>query len=175
MVSKTEFDESWFDVNPYAFIFSHLPESASQQFLPTPINMATFLKMPLLKPYFFNAGFDAKQVFTSAQKNRLEVVANYPLDHKMTIKGAPLEKIIPKGKSFQIEVASDEYSYVMVHNGDSYQKYALDNHGRALITITPTETGSLIISVGEREWEPFWTILRYEVGVKGISPAKVPT
>jgi hypothetical protein len=61
--SINEFDEFWFATDPYAFIFTHLPEEPKWQLIENPISKRYFERLPYIQSSFFAMGFDGKTVF----------------------------------------------------------------------------------------------------------------
>ncbi len=59
-------NNTWFDVDPYYMIFTHMPDSVPYQMLATPIDTLTFEKLPVCFPRYSEYGIEGKTLFNAA-------------------------------------------------------------------------------------------------------------
>ena len=113
-VFKTvEGDMSWFDVNPYIMITSHLPFDETYQRIPEPVSRETFLKMDRIDPVFGLLDISASSAFQAALKNELSVPMLYgTVVDDMLLKTIPLDETLTVGKKYRFVAGkSDRYRY----------------------------------------------------------------
>lgn len=119
--STKNFDESWFNVDPYHAIFSHFPAEMNQQFIDYPIPFKSFLTLPYLIPSAFNSGWQNPQeiLFKQKENKKIDIPEFYsPInDLKLT---APKERILKKGKpnEFIIESNHIDQVYLLVNEDE---------------------------------------------------------
>lgn len=105
MVSKKQFDPYWFDVDPYAAIFDHLPEKAEYQLIDTPIDLKTFAKWPDISDSFFKLGFSPKDIFQKVSENPAhEFPVSYTCPATVRIIKAPDVLRLQRGKTYVFEI-----------------------------------------------------------------------
>lgn len=111
--TRSESDMSWFDVNPYIMVSSHLPFDESYQRIPTPISREQFLKMDRIDPVFGLLSINAAEAFEQAIENRLEVPVMYgTVNENMLLKSIPLKDTLKVGEKWRFVAGkSDRYRY----------------------------------------------------------------
>lgn len=62
LVTTKRFDDSWFAMQPSAFVMQHLPEDPSWQFLADPVSLDEFEQFPLMRHDLFRMGFDGNTI-----------------------------------------------------------------------------------------------------------------
>lgn len=60
--STKEFQPSWFDVDPHAFVLTHLPKESQWQLLDQPLTQSELENMPRVELELFDIGFEPKAV-----------------------------------------------------------------------------------------------------------------
>ena len=101
------FEPFWFNTNPKAFIFTHLPENKSLQLINEPIEMDTYIKMPWLSEPYFLLGFNADSTYDDAIKNNYkEFVKCFVNEPLVKVIKAPNKEVI-KGKEISFLFESE--------------------------------------------------------------------
>jgi hypothetical protein len=96
MVAVSRFEPYWFDVDPKAFIFSHLPEDSKWQLIGQTITLKDFEKYPNLDESFFKLGFNPAEILA-------EVISGHTKNFVQTFPTAFPVKVI------QIPLAKNQY------------------------------------------------------------------
>lgn len=159
------FEPFWFDTPPTHLIFSHLPDSAAWQLLPTVVAPTTFQAWPYVEPAWFQLidgaslirAFGASKVITGSlpkitiAKNisRVQIV-QVPL-HSKVIAGRPIKFIFQAPAEVELSVEQDTSSVIMKTSGRYHQA-----------TIIPT-TGRINISAWHKTDTTFICALQYEI------------
>ncbi len=72
---RKENDMSWFQVDLYWLIFTHYPDDGQYQFLDTPLDWQSFLRLPAIYPVLGGFGWNAKEIFTQVMNGEIQ---NFP-------------------------------------------------------------------------------------------------
>ncbi len=164
MKAVTRFDPYWFDVDPKAFIFTHLPEQEKWQLNSTTITLNQYQAMPQLMDNFFKLGFDADKVFNDA-------VAGKPLDYyvetydfkfPVVALQAPEARALPTGQEVTFSFKSDYAEKIALIDGNDWSYFKKDGNTFTL-SHTP-EKDSILIAVKVNWYEKnYQTIMKYSM------------
>ncbi len=138
----------WFDVRPEWLIFSHLPEDSKFQFLPSPIDRATFSTLPFLQPSLAKYGFNGKTLLDKALQGDLQLPTFYdshserdiylqeiPLQASLRV-GATYEFVIQKKRPCKIALFNEKEAVEdskWEHDGQSYRLRFTPGGGKDLL------------------------------------------
>jgi transglutaminase/protease-like cytokinesis protein 3 len=130
--STMQFDPYWFCVQPDAFIFSHLPENNSWQFVSQVLNPKQYEDLPSLKESFFRLGFDSRKALQQSLSGETkEFVETFDLAYPVDIVESPITKKLERGKEYTFSIESEYLENIMLvddgnqvelkKEGNSYQ------------------------------------------------------
>lgn len=111
-------DMSWFHVNPYLMVCTHLPKDASYQLLETPVSSDDFYRLPPLYPVLEEFGFDAKELFEHCKRNPNDFPAYYSNNGNapLYIEEIPLQKRLRTGHTYRFAIRRKEADFVIICN-----------------------------------------------------------
>ncbi|MEM6726153.1 MAG: transglutaminase domain-containing protein, partial [Bacteroidota bacterium] len=107
LVSKKEFNDYWFNVDPYEAIFNHFPEDESLTFVEPAISLFDYEQLPYIRSAFFKLGFDGKEAFQIALEDP-DYDFPFCFDFKAKVKviNAPIHKYLEVGKTYSFQFES---------------------------------------------------------------------
>ncbi len=146
LVAKVNYTDYWFDVQPEAFIFTHLPVDAKWQGLSKSIDKKTFEKMPLLSEGFFRLGFDAKECFNQYQKDNSTSFPKY-FDSKIALEivAAPFDGTLSRNNTYKFRIKSDQDISIALSNKDKW--YFAEKSGDEYVVELQPKKGQLSLNV----------------------------
>src|SRR5208283_1618387 len=107
LVTVKRFNDFWFDTDPKAFIFSHLPEEAKWQLNEVSISKSQFEKFPFAEDGYFEMGFDPESCFREVLNGSLtEFPMAYGVDMLIHVVSIPDQKRMTNGKTYTIKINS---------------------------------------------------------------------
>lgn len=168
-VSKKQFDEYWFNLNPYQAIFNHLPENKAMQNIKSEIDLRTYENLPYLEPAYFKLGFDGAATFnTACSKQRPPFPMCYTPKTYVKAISAPAHQVLDMGKVYDLEFYVPRGMNLSVVDSKNNWTYFDNEKGKFKLSYTPALPGKLTINVKyENGGESFHTIMTYTVsGVK---------
>ncbi|MFK8102322.1 MAG: transglutaminase domain-containing protein [Saprospiraceae bacterium] len=165
LVSKKEFDNYWFDVDPYEAIFNHFPEDKENAFIQPLISLNQYEQMPLIEKGYFELGFNGKETFLSVQDNpNLTFPKIYSFETPIKLIAAPKFKELKMEESYYFECYIPKGLNVAAISVNNEWTHFKKTDGKFTLDFAPTETGVLKIAVQhEDSGEQFSTILKYIV------------
>jgi len=163
--SKKEFNEYWFNVDPFEAIFNHFPQDSKYSFVRPSLSLSRYEKFPNIDEAYFEIGFNGKETYKNVSA---EISSKFPecfkLETFVQMYAAPkkenlllnepqkFEFFIPRGFSVAIIDADDNWTYFEKEKGKFRLEY------------TPKTDGDLQISVKfENGGDSYNTILIYKV------------
>lgn len=169
--SKKEFNEYWFNVDPFESIFNHLPQDSQYSFVQPSLSLSSYEKFPNIDQAYFEMGFNGKETY---KKVSADINSKFPQCFKLgtfcQIYAAPKKEylqinelnkfdfFIPRGHSAAIIDAENNWTY--------FDK----KKGRFKIEYMPKTEGKLQVSVKfENGGDTYHTILIYNVVKTGES------
>jgi hypothetical protein len=163
--SKKEFESFWFDVDPYAAIFSHMPEDTAFAFVQPAINLAKFENMPDINHEYFKMGFDAADTYRSiSQNNNLKFPETYAYSGAVKFVTAPKYAQLKVGETYQFECKTPGAVKMAVLDARDQWTFFEPENGVFKLNYKPRVTGELIVLVQFSAKDPdFSTVLSYQV------------
>lgn len=106
-------DMSWFNVDPYIMVSSHLPFDESYQRIPEPVTRDRFLLMDWIDPALGILGLKGSTALGHALENKLSVPTMYgTVSEDMMLERLPLEGTLNVGETYRFQAhGNDRYRY----------------------------------------------------------------
>lgn len=150
MKSVNEFDEFWFDVDPYENIFSHFPKNESYKLISEEIDLKTFEKIERPGNGFLAMGFNVRELFRKVMNNPSFQFPEW-YDIPITIKAStiPMTLNLNKGKTYNFEFSSPKISHMALTTPANKWNFFNRKGDTFTLQYTPEKTGEVIISYTE--------------------------
>lgn len=165
LVSKKEFDDYWFDTNPYAFIFNHLPENESFALIDNVPNLYEYEQLPKVRKNYFERGFDPKETYELVLNQPNFVFPElYSLDTYVKIISMPKQGILQLDEAYYFELFVPKGKKVAVINANKNWTHFEENDGIFSLNYRPNAEGVLRLSVQhEDSGRSYESVVHYEV------------
>lgn len=121
---RNDHDYSWFDVDPYWMIFTHLPNSPEDQLLPTPVGKEEFLTLPPITPLDNLSCWEAKKCYEHAKNGGDFPVFYSGNNAKLGYEELPMDKEMHVGKEYTIRLKKTVNLAFAVWNGTKFDTEA---------------------------------------------------
>lgn len=146
LVSHAEFDDYWFDTNPYEFVFSHLPEEPKWQLTNPNLTLQQFSTLPYVYHSFFKLGFNGTFALNNALNNNIkEFAETYSVDYPIKVVNLPYSKEIKANKKIELKIESEYAEEIAAINNGKWN-YFVRNNDTFTLLVSP-EPGKLEVSV----------------------------
>ena len=146
LVSTKEFNDYWFDVDPAAFIFSHLPEDSQWQMIPGNISKQQFERLPYADSPFFRFGFEGKYCLENAMSGNLrQFPKSYGIQPGVQVVSLPYQKQINGGKPYKMALKSNRASDIAIINNGQW--IHLTKNGEDFSIVMIPRAGQLTVNV----------------------------
>ncbi|NDK55827.1 transglutaminase domain-containing protein [Pontibacter fetidus] len=162
--SKFDYTPYWFDTDPYAFLFSHLPKSPEWQHIPTPITLVQYERMISVDESLFKLGVDASDLLQNLLSGQLHSVATtwHPA-LPIQIANAPLEGKLQHGKTYTLAFTTSPDVELIVLNNKKWFYFETKGTTHNL-QVRPT-TGSLAVMARKKGTKGNYSyFMEYKVG-----------
>ncbi|MFT4600231.1 MAG: hypothetical protein ACI857_000405 [Arenicella sp.] len=145
MVSKNEFTEKWFDVDPYAAIFTHYPENSKDSKIPNVFSLKDYYNIKFDGMAIFELGFDPKEMYDICVKNNNhDAPTCWVQDYYIDIRKAPNQLVLKKGEDYDFVFYIPEIEELAFSVGSEWDKVK-SNNGIFKHTYSPENKGELLI------------------------------
>ncbi|MER2999311.1 transglutaminase domain-containing protein [Pontibacter populi] len=154
----------WFDVDPHAFLFSHLPKDPKWQQIEKPITLAQYEKLTSVEESLFKLGVDASEVLTGLTTGKLSnIPTTWNTDLPIKIEKAPLHGKLQPGKSYFLSfTVADDVELLVLNNK---QWFYFDTKGTSHIIQLKPAQGSLAVMARKKGSKGNYSyFLEYKVG-----------
>lgn len=147
LVSKQQFSEYWFDVNPFEAIFSHFPEIDSFQLVNPRIKKHEYQRLPLVNEHFFKLGFNARRILEHLISNpRTSLVDCHSFETPVRAISAPYNQILDINRPLEFRFHIPKITQMAVIDvNEQWSIYHPDGNGFFTISYIPTKRGKLTI------------------------------
>ena len=146
LVTHKRFNGFWFDTEPDAFIFSHLPEDSRWQLNTTVITKKQFENLPFVEDGYFEMGFDGEtclqRVFNGGLK---EFPSAFGIDLLIHVISLPYQKEFIRNIPFRIKINSVKACDIVIFNNK--QITHLNKNGNEFSAIIQPQPGTLSVDV----------------------------
>jgi transglutaminase-like putative cysteine protease len=157
------FEERWFDTDPTAFVFKHLPAEQDWQLLRQPLSQEEFEAMPEIGPRFFDLGFVPDTVLAGlrrAEIAQLPVLFEHPFDVRNL--DAPLANPITANEEVCMQFECPNCTKVAALNNQKW--FYFDKSGDTFTGLFSPKPGRLVLVAQlPKVKERFDGILDYQV------------
>lgn len=117
--SVKKFDDFWFDTDPYAFVFTHLPENSQWQLINNPLSKIQFEQLPYVQSSFFVIGFQGELILNqilSGLLHSLPIV--YDLSEHVQAISLPSSGNLMQNQPIRLVLKSTTaYAMAVINNG----------------------------------------------------------
>lgn len=139
-----DFDDEWFDVDPYLMIYSHYPKCGQFQYINTYLTPEQFKDIPRLEADLKWAGIDERNMQSYMYGHKKSWSPYIFNNNEAFRKGIKINKIqmtntLQKGKEYRFNFTIPEGMKVWAQNGD--ENYEINNELDAVIK--PNNNGKL--------------------------------
>lgn len=147
MRSTKKFKDEWFDVDPYAAIFTHYPESTSDAMISGVFNRSTFYKIKFDDHSFFSSGFPPKKIYNACVKdNNFNIPKWWTPNTYIEMKEAPLVSVLYTDKAYNFEFFIPR-AYELDFSVGSEVENVRPEKGIFKYTYTPKTKGDLLVHI----------------------------
>lgn len=172
VVCTKQFDNYWFNVDPYRAIFDHFPQDVALAGVQPAIDLETYRKLPSISKNYFRIGFDAKKTYNAVLKNPTATFPKcYDTKTPILILEAPAQKDLVVGKpcTFKMVIpAALKVALLDEHSNWNYMKE--DATGAWTVSYTPTDPGKISILLNDgSKGASFSVLLGYDVVAAGTT------
>ena len=167
--TRNKSDDSWFDVDPYWMIFSHIPdpEMETYQLLPEKIDFETFKRLPSYRPAYAAFGQNAQELLRKCLSGgKPDVPTYYPQMLAIAdVNNMPLTGTLRVGQYYDFALRQKTPAEFMIHNGDRYYKSAdwQKIQGHDVCRFMPSEAGKLTVSIKTGSGDTWSVLAEYTV------------
>jgi len=163
LVSFKKFNDFWFDVDPSAFIFSHLPEDSQWQLTDPEISKSQFENFPYADNSFFKMGFDGPACLQNVLNGTItDFPKTYGIDGEVHATSLPSQEQVRSGNAYKLSLTSAEAVDMAVINNKEWVH--LKKNGNEFSTIIRPRSGKLSVNVKfPNDGSHYQTILQYSV------------
>ena len=163
--SVKEYEEYWFNVDPYEAIFNHYPENAGDAHVKPLPSLDRYSKMPYAPGRYFALGFSGKEALEIAKKHpEVEFPKAYGADTHIEVRKAPRHEKLTPGKPYSFEIFVPRGKRVALIDAEHEFHYLEVSKGVFVGKFKPGVAGELNVGIEhEKDLGLFHTILTYEV------------
>lgn len=161
LVSTKEFNGFWFDTDPEAFIFSHLPEDPQWQLTEVTITKSQFENLPYVSNSYFKMGFDGGYCLRNALNGNLDAFPLvYSIGGNVQVVSLPYQQTVRDGNAYRFRVRAPEASGMAIINNGHWVH--MKKEGDEFSAIVQPLTGDLCVSV-KFDRGLYYSMLEYRV------------
>lgn len=169
--SKKEFDEYWFNVDPFEAIFNHFPQDSKYSFVQPLLSLSSYEKFPNIDAAYFGMGFNGKETY---KKVSAETSSKYPKCYKLEtfcqMHVAPKQESLQINQSHKFEFFVPRGHSVAIIDAEDNWTYFEKEKGKFRLEYIPKIEGELQVSVKfENDGDSYQTILIYKIVKTGES------
>lgn len=163
--SKKEFDDYWFNVDPFEAIFNHFPQDSKHSFIQPSLSLSSYEKFPNIDEEYFEIGFSGKETYKSVSA---AITSKFPQCFKLgtfvQMYSAPKKENLLINEPQKFDFFIPRGFNVATIDGDGNWTYFDKEKGKFTLEYTPKTAGELQISVNyENGGDSYHTILLYKV------------
>jgi transglutaminase/protease-like cytokinesis protein 3 len=163
LVSTSRFDPYWFNVNPKAFIFTHLPQQPKWQLTGGSLTLAQYEALPYINIDFFKLGFNPDKIYSDAVLGKVkEFVEAYALEFPTNASLLPYSQSVSRDNEITLQIQSDYAEEIALIDGKTWHYFTKDNN---TFTLSHKPTGKQLEICVKINWydKSFKTIIKYNV------------
>lgn len=162
--TRSENDDSWFHVDPYWMIFTHFPDDATYQFLPTPLDRSQFDALPGdIKPFWGEYGYVAKEVFDRCMAGDTDFPKIYHSGMgKLRLADVPQQRTLRVGERYRFAVQKLQQCDLAIIDNAFHGDWQL-NGDTYYMEYMPTAGGKLHLGFKQGNGRSYMTVVEYDV------------
>lgn len=162
--TRSKDDDSWFHVDPHWAIFSHFPDDESYQLLSTPVDYATFYRLPSYRPDLGYFKFEGKELLQQTLSGKTPDLPECHFNSAIEIIDTPRQGTLRVGQEYKFCVNDlGNYEYAII-NGDDYLSNWNISGSQHFCHFVPSQHGFLRLSYRPRGSKDLWTtVMEYKV------------
>ena len=163
--SKKEFDPFWFDIDPYAAIFSHLPEDSTFALIHPVVDLPKFEKLQNISSKYFEMGFNAADAYRNfCHNNNLKLPECYDFKAQLNFVVAPKYAQLTIGKTYTFECVNPSAIKMAIMDARDKWTYFEPDNGVYKFEYKPVNVGDLrILAWFPNKNNTYSTLLLYQV------------
>lgn len=128
-----QYDPYWFDVEPHAFLFSHMPVKPEFQAIANPITLAQYEQLADVDVSLFRLGASSPEVLEMLVKGKIKSVPKtWRSELGIQLKDVPLEAKLSPGKTYNLEFTVADDVEIMVKNGKDWHHLKAKGNTRSV-------------------------------------------
>ena len=165
LVSKKDFDDYWFNVDPYESIFNHLPEDNRFSFVQPSLSLSQYEKIPKVDKEYFELGFKGGETYSAVSANpNSEFPQCYKPETHIEIISAPKFKYLTINQYYYFEFYVPRGLKLALIDSNNNWAYFDREKGKFNLNYTPQKSGKLQICLQhEKSGKSYNIFLVYEV------------
>lgn len=118
------YDPYWFDVEPHAFLFTHLPVKTEYQLIPKPITLAQYEQMTFVEASMFRLGANGADVLDNLLKGKLKSLPKtWKSDLDVQLADVPLEGRLMPGRHYTFAIKAADDVELILKNGKNWHHF----------------------------------------------------
>jgi hypothetical protein len=166
LVTKKEFDDFWFNTDPYAAIFTHFPEDKSYLNITPEIGLSEYEQFPYVESAFFKLGFNCLQAYKISLKNTSQKYPGcYALNTHVQLIKAPDTFELQMDTIYEFEIYIPRAMEVALIDPKNNYTYFEVEKGTFRLSYKPVKSGKHSVAVKyENGGKSFNYILMYKAG-----------
>lgn len=142
------FDETWFNVDPYTAIFSHLPEQERYAFVRPVPSLRQYEQLPSVDEAYFALGFDNQATYQKTLHDpQLELPLAYAPGTFVQMLRSPTAQNLQSGQSYTFEYYIPRGYRVAIVDADNHWTHFEHNKGHFTLHYSPAAAGDLQVCV----------------------------
>lgn len=166
--STIKFEPFWFNVNPKAFIFTHLPEQLKWQQTGGSMTIGEYQTMPYLREAFFKLGFNPDKIYSEALSGKVkEFVETYNNEFPIKVIQFPYSQNLIRQSEIKFEIISDYAEEIALLDNNNWSFFKKEKNS---FIISRKPTGEELQICVKINWFDinFSTIAKYKVIENGV-------
>lgn len=163
LFSTSRFDPYWFNVNPKAFIFTHLPQEPKWQLTGASLTLEQYEELPHVSMDFFKLGFSPDKIYSDAVSGKVkDFVDTYALDFPTNASQLPYTQSVSRENEITFKIQSDYAEQIALIDGKDWHYFQQEGNS---FTLTHKPTNKQLDICVKINWydKSFSTILKYSV------------
>lgn len=163
MKSAKEFDNYWFNLDPYAAAFDHLPEEAAWAKVQPAMNLNAFSQIPKVRHGYFEIGFDPKKTYRDLRKQPgLKFPEVFSVATHIEVHEAPPYANLELGQAHEFEFFIPRGIKAALIGPDEEWHYFSRDKGVFSLDFTPKLLGEYKFCIQIESRESYSTLLVYQ-------------
>ncbi|MEJ8757009.1 transglutaminase domain-containing protein [Pontibacter sp. H259] len=127
------YDPYWFDVEPHAFLFSHMPVRPEYQNISNPISLPQYQQLAEVDPSMFRLGIRGADVLQNLLSGKIKSLPEtWKTDLSISFQDVPLTEKLQPGKLYTLSFTVADDVDIIVNNGKDWHHFTEKGNTRTL-------------------------------------------